>query len=188
MESGGQCRGRTSQVVDPPINIRQSKAMRKNYLAVLVASSLVAVSGCGSKNTPDNIAKEEKPQACPAALYPPYHSMVIRSREPTPQKLSVILNGVLKYDECLDQPTITPPDPAVFVRRFVDKFEVVVQHQGAYPTLPSEVTFEVMDRKDCMAPSATFFSATNIPLEFKTVYPHGPKCGRNTFAEVELEN
>ncbi len=163
--------------------------MRKIGFATLVAVGCsTLIFGCGkSKDAADKLVKTENPQTCPSAAYPIYHRMNIRTTEPLPEKFSVNVDGVLKYDECLEQPVITPPAPAVFVRRRSGALEVIVQHLDAYPTFPIDVSFEVLDRKDCVVQAVTFFAAAQVPLTFRTEYPNGVKCGGNTFAKVDLD-
>ncbi len=104
-----------------------------------------------------------------------------------PRKVAVVLEGVRKYDECLDQPVDVTP-PIVRLRRIENsKAGIEVLHLGAYATLPSEVSFEILDRGDCVNNEITFFSALHVPLEFKESYPNGPECGANVSAQVELD-
>lgn len=57
---------------------------------------------------------------------------------------------------------------------------------GAYKTLPADISFEILDRGDCVAGPMSYFKAVKVPLEFKTEYPDGKGCASNTVAKVSL--
>lgn len=162
--------------------------MQSLFMRFILISCSILVSSCGigEKNSDDPI-KTENPQVCPSIIYPIHHTINIQTTERLPEKVAVTVDGVLKYDNCLERPEIVPPAPAVFVRKQNNELEIVVRHLDAYPALPSEVSFEVFDRKNCVAPATLFFAANKVPLVFKTEYLYGVKCGGNTFASVNLK-
>lgn len=145
----------------------------------------LAALSCGKK-APDEVVTKDAYQTCPAAVYPTQHRVTVRTTDQIPGKLALKVDGVLKYDECLADPTIVPPAPAAYVTKKDGAFEVTVMHLDAYPTLPADISFEVIDRKNCVDPEVSFFSANQVPLEFKTEYPNGPKCGKNVHAKAEI--
>ncbi len=124
-------------------------------------------------------------QGCPGAIYPPYHSVTVHTTIPVPAKLAVTLEGVLKFDQCLQPPEILPA-PVVRASQSVDAVTVVVGHWGGYASLPTEMSFEILDRGDCTAAPISFYRADRIPLNFIVDYPNGKACGGNTSAKVDL--
>ena len=154
---------------------------------LLISLFCLALVACGSENSPsgDDIGSDDS-DICPASAYMPFHQMNLFVLDPIPARVAVWLNGTLKYDECQSEPTLTPPAPAVTVRRLPGELDVHVLHMDAYPALPSEVTYEIMDRRDCLLPPIRFFYAERVPLEFKRTFPDGPKCGSAVSATVDL--
>ena len=98
----------------------------------------------------------------------------------------MLLEGQLKFDECQTQP-ILPPPPIVRAVKQNGEISIVVQHFGAYKTLPSEVSFEILDRRDCSVAPVSYFKGDKIPLAFKTEYPNGKSCGSNVVGKVDLD-
>jgi hypothetical protein len=114
-----------------------------------------------------------------------YHEVLVHTTEPLPAKVAVMVEGQLKYDMCLVQPVIMPP-PLVSSTEQPGAIVVLVRHLGAYKKLPTEISFEILDRGDCTKPAVSFFKADNVPLEFKTEYPKGKACGASLAARVDL--
>lgn len=150
----------------------------------LPALFILLFSACGSATT-DGQGKDER-QSCPLALMPTQHTVRVRSQAAIPNRLTVMLNGVLKYDECKTRPGDFPPAPQVTIHRDAASLDVTIVHLNAYEELPTNVSFELVERVDCQGDGQSFFSATNVPLEFVTRYPHGPNCGASVTALTEV--
>lgn len=150
----------------------------KNILFFL---SLIFFTSCNNSN---NLADTG---SCPAALVPTYHSVNLEAETtPVPEYISIELEGELKYDECLENPVISPP-PVVRGIRSDSGIEIKVQHFGAYEELPESTSFLVIDRGNCEEEDSIFYEASNVPLEFHRKYPNGVKCGSQTFAESTVQ-
>lgn len=143
--------------------------------------------GCAKIGKTQGSGGEDKATICPGLIHIPYHQVNIGTYREIPGKLAVVLEGELKYDECLEQASLPPP-PIVGLRRVNDSELILkVLHFGAYSILPKDISFEIMDRGDCLGSQKVFYSVKKLPLEFLTEYPDGPKCGSLTSARVSVQ-
>ena len=145
----------------------------------------ILVFGCGSASS-DPVTKKDSPQACPSALPDNYHLVSIHAQEAFPQKIAVRLDGVLKFDECLEQPILTPPTPVVTASRQNTELKVKIRHNSAYKELPKTLDLEILDRADCLTQAKEFYSVKNVALAFQKNYPYGTQCTASVTAKVDL--
>lgn len=144
---------------------------------VLIAMVL-GLAGCGSSNnlTEDNI--REKGRTCPG--YIPMDRQEFRLSFLTsslPAKLSVIYNGVEKYNDCTGQIRQEPPVAMVQMNVSNPLLLIKVLHLGSFPQLPSTASLEIRDLQNCSGQSATVFQATQIPLAFQSTTIAAKECG-----------
>lgn len=162
-------------------------AFNAKPLWVALAVSLLS-AGCAPSGKDGNSTT-----ACPAAVWPTFHEAFIETRGAIPDKVAVILDGKLKYNECVIRPMAqaAPSDmnepPIVTVQREKGGLRVLVRHFGAYRELPQDFDFEVQDLIGCARAGKVFFAASNVALDFKKDYPNGPQCGSRTYAKVVLK-
>ena len=116
---------------------------------ILLAASALALGACSKE------AKLEETAVCPALKSLTEHSVVIKTARPIPETLGIVLDGVFKYNECAKSPVLGPA-PFVQARRSKEGIGFRVIHAGGYPTLPTEMSFEIWDLGDCKTESKTF--------------------------------
>ena len=164
--------------------------MQIKGLFILIAGAILLMS-CSPSDFLKSVGLAEDddtvtPQSCTFALVPDFHLMNLKTSIATPEKMAVIVDGQLKYDECLEHPVITPA-PFVYLLRLDGAIEVLVQHYGAYPVLPTSESYELLDRGDCLDNPKRFFVANRVPLKFKkTNYEKRDECGSYNEARVNL--
>ncbi len=124
-----------------------------------------------------------KTRVCPMDLRVPYHRVNVHTSEPIPKKVAVMVEGVLKYDECLRQPVINDP-PITEVARKPGIVSVIVMHLAPIKVLPTSITFEILDRGNCKTAPATYYKGMSIPLVFTNENPDG--CGATLSATVDV--
>lgn len=161
--------------------------MKKNLLAKfsVIALSLLAVA-CGSE-TPDGPEIGDDPSnACPLSARLMSHNVTLHANKALPGKLAIILDGQMKYDECLDEPVIGNPRPIVEARKKPMLLEMRVIHGGAYPSLPERFDLQVLDRKDCAQLSEVFYQVGAATINWVQSFPNGPSCPADYDAHVQL--
>ena len=167
--------------------------MQNRTLLTLIAMALMTLS-CSPTQLLNGVngsegSGQEKldPDSCPTAFIVDYYSLNLAVRTPIPAKLAVVLDGETKFDECNDRPEVNPP-PVVAIYRFQTKMEVSVQPFVDKEPLPTIVDFKLLDRGDCTGAPSTFYSATQLPLNFKKHYydPTRFNCGSYMKADVDL--
>ncbi len=149
-----------------------------------VAVTLSLISG-GAQSNEELPSPDLDPKACPMVAYVPYHQINIAPKSPLTNNAAVILEGELKYDECLTEPSRRPA-PKVTLTRKDGLLVLLVQHYGAYKVLPKDVSFEILDRGDCLGVPVSFFKVEKLPLEFKTNYPNTEVCAGVSTAHVGI--
>ncbi len=155
----------------------------------------VILIGCGKTRhigpAPAEPVNPRERNQC-AAVAVPSHRIQIGSAAAIPTKVIVTVDGVLKYDECLDPPAASidpsaPPAPTVSVERgSPGRLDIVVIHGKAYPNeLPKQVSVDIKDRGDCKDAAVPWFEAADLALDFKRDQPAGAECGDRVLAIVE---
>jgi hypothetical protein len=164
--------------------------MQKRSLFIFIVGAILLTS-CSASEVLRGVGLEEDdevtPQSCPLAAVPNYHSIKLITSIAIPAKLAVILDGQLKYDECLEKRVILPA-PIVDLYRSVGAVSVQVRHFDGYSGFPANVSYELLDRGDCTGNPISFYVANQIPLVFKKInYDVRPECGGYYKAEVILQ-
>ena len=122
---------------------------------------------------------------CTAVLLMPYYELNLTTSRAIPAKVAIVLDGVLKYDECLSEPVVDKY-PVAVPQRQDGKLKTLVRFLST--PFPTSVDYTVLDRGDCSANPTEFYTAKDIHLEF--VNPpydaNHPECGGKTYATVEL--
>ena len=136
--------------------------------------ALIFASGCNkSNNNVDDTVKKES--ACPAYLPMDRQEYQLNfSKSTAPNKVSVIYNGVEKYNSCTNLTSTEPPIVHPYFKDDKTLINVIVQHFGAFPVLPTQADLKVIDLVDCNSPEEIIFNENNIPLSFVSSYV-GPK-------------
>src|SRR6187399_2714908 len=111
--------------------------MQKRSFFVLIAGTILLASCSGDNGV--------TPQACTFAMVPDFHLMTLKTSMATPERMAVIVDGQLKYDECLEHPVLDQA-PTVYLLRVEGAVEVLVQHHGAYSVLPTKASYKLLDR------------------------------------------
>lgn len=167
--------------------------MQKRNLFILIAGALLLTScsphdllkGVGIADDDDRVT----PYSCPLSYHPNSHVMKLTAALAIPEKMAVIHDGELKYDECLEEPIVSPK-PVVYVSRYKNnKIEVVALHYGAYKEFPATASYEILDRGDCTGNPISFFVANQVPLNFKKINydKDHAECGGYYISEVSLQ-
>jgi hypothetical protein len=148
--------------------------MKKWWIPVVLS-----LAACGQIQ---NLSQEDQ-ESCPAAAYPIQHEATIHFSTPPPAKLFLEVDGQPKFSDCA---AIPDQAPVVRLSRSGNSVTFVVQHFGAYPTLPEAFSFRLSGRESCMALQNELLSVRDLPLKFVTDYPNGKECGSRTRAQVTL--
>lgn len=153
---------------------------------VLLISLLLFSCGTEPKVLGQKKDKEEKPSSqCPPSVVVPFHEIMVYFSAPPPPRISVIVEGEEELNECK---AVVEKPPIVTIERFTGNIlGILVQHYGAYPTLPRDVSFKIMDLGNCSGVATEFMKVEKAPLAFTTQYPHGPKCNPRTTARLKLK-
>jgi hypothetical protein len=152
----------------------------KKFLFLLALLFSVAAIGCGT--APKNLSKngnggtdaKDQPEKCPGGAISPSHEIDLHLKEPSPAKLALEIDGKREIDECRELPE-TPPF-VVPEKKAGNEFDFTVIHNGAYPTLPTEISFRLVDLGDCKGAEREVFSAERLALKFESDYPNGIRC------------
>ena len=157
------------------------------YVALFLG---IVLFGCGGSKIESEVSPQYKKDSCPLSLALTFHQVFLDAGRPVPTKVSLILEGKVQYDECLDEPRLPVPPISKVERLEGHLLKITVQHFGAYPVLPETVSFEIMDRNTCIEQPTMFAKVSKLPLEFKTEYPSGKDCAGTTSARssIILEN
>jgi hypothetical protein len=114
------------------------------------------------------------------------HEVTLKFSAELPAKLAVTVGAETKVNECTPPIVVVPP--LVSIQRFSGTTLLVyVEHQGAYPELPREVSFRITDLKDCKANSAVLADVQNVPLTFVQEFPNGPSCPSRFVARTTVQ-
>jgi hypothetical protein len=165
-------------------DIFRMKNNRTSFALMTFTISLLLL-GCNSNLGSSANDGRLIPQNCPTAYVPTNHRILVHTKRKIPKIVSVVVDGVVKFDECLPEPTI-PPAPLVSFQRQPDGFQITVMHFDGYAELPKETSMKVFDRNDCRSLETEFFVASKIPLKYTSDSPGGAQCGSNLSAIVEL--
>lgn len=150
------------------------------YLLVLIFCAI----SCGAPNSSNSEGNIQVKSLCPKTPSN-YHDVILFSAAAIPNKVSIVLDGEQKLDECPHAQPLPPPVPVIRVSRESNKLLMRVIHMGAYPTLPKVLDIQIYNRSDCKK-QIPYFSA-QAPLVFNTEYPNGEMCPGVSVARVELQ-
>lgn len=73
-------------------------------MKVLFVLSLLSLIGCGAQTEKVMVAGPEKPQTPDPITAPATEVLSILAESPLPEKISLIINDELIFDECLEEP------------------------------------------------------------------------------------
>jgi hypothetical protein len=149
--------------------------------------AILVLVGCGTEvKTLGKKPTEKEPKAsCPPALLVPFHEMMVQFTSAPPPKLALVLEGVEEFNECK---TLIEQPPVVTLERFNNNsVGILVQHFGAYPELPRDVSFRLLDLGDCKVAPVQLLAVDKAPLPFTVEYPYGPKCQVRTTARLRIQ-
>lgn len=129
--------------------------------------------------------REEIPsKPCPGSVQVHFHDINIQFSSAPPPKLALILEGEEEYNDCK---AVGEKPPIVTMERFAsNQIGILVQHFGAYPELPRDVSFKLMNLGNCSVAPTEFMNVVKVPLEFVTSFPNGEKCGPRYTARLRL--
>lgn len=128
--------------------------------------ALIFVVSCNksSINVDDKVTKKS---GCPAYLPMDRQEFQLNfSTSTAPNKVSVIYNGIEKYNSCTNLTSTEPPIVHPSFKENKTLINVIAQHFGAFPALPTEADLKVIDLGDCSSPEEILFAENNIPLSF----------------------
>ena len=169
--------------------------MRKIWLGLLALGASFFFFGCGTQakdlcQGTDCKGKrwQERNQAqCGGRAVGNFHEVTVRLPAALPAHLAVEVEGKRRFDECN-----TPAQEAPYVsalRGTDNRLVVRVEHGGAYPKLPTQVSLRVLDLKGCAAgaPAEALFAISNLTLDFKDETVNGPSCPPVKVARVTVQ-
>jgi hypothetical protein len=162
----------------------------KKLLFWLTLLFFAAAVGCGTapkslgKNGNGGPGAKDQPDKCPGGAISPSHEVDLHLKEPAPAKLALEIDGKREVDECHDL-TETPPF-VVPEKKAGNEFDFTVIHNGAYPTLPTEISFRLIDLGDCKMAEREVFAAERLALRFESDYPNGVRCPGRVHATLQV--
>ncbi len=140
--------------------------MKKKLLILLVMAS-----GCSRSN--DDTAKQGCPLSVPNDRQE-YHLNYGKSAAPS--NISVIYNGVEKFNSCKKLPGTVPPIVAPNFKGDRSLINVIVRHFKAFPELPTKADIRIIDLGACSSREEVIFDESDIPLTFVDSYVGPREC------------
>lgn len=93
-----------------------------------------------------------------------------------PNKISVVYNGIEKYNSCS---SVVQERPVVYIafNKTNPMINISVKHFGAFPQLPLETSLEITDLENCDGQTKVIFKENSIPLSFSKEIIGPSECG-----------
>jgi hypothetical protein len=124
-----------------------------------------------------------EPYSCPLAYTPDQYKLHLKSSQPIPTKVAIVIDGKLKHDECASS-SVASEAPFVNIRKSESNNLDVIVFWIPDPK-PMNMSFEILDRGDCSVAPSSFFVANNMPISFQTsYYDEHHDCGSYEWGET----
>ncbi len=140
--------------------------LKKSQAVVIVQVAFWALSGCNANSNSSLQEAQLWPGGCSVAQRATHIEVIGSTKKALPARVSIMVDGVVKWDECLPEPQI-PTSPRVIFERQAKGFRLFVDLAELTTTPANQTSLKIYDRNDCRSLERIFFSALNVPLQYK---------------------
>lgn len=145
------------------------------------------LAACGTE--PKTLKREKgvtRETSCPPYIPVDFHVISFSSTKPIPEKIAIEIDGVMKGNDCAE--VAKSPPLVSYPRPTPNMLSIRVEHFSAYPALPADVSFRIIDLGDCKVPPVDFFKSGKLPLKFVQSYPSGKQCKERNEAYITVKD
>lgn len=158
---------------------------KQNFSKALFAAILISnLFMLACSNNSDKKDDKQKAQGCPLTASMPAYAINI-STKTLPGKTAVIHEGLLKFDECADNPILSKDAPLI-IGKNINQKDGILSYRVAIRTYPQETSFEILDRGDCSSAPVSFLKVESLPVTVERTYPYGVDCGASVNAYLNI--